>query len=428
MLRGIHAATTPEAALKLYVDAMTLADTPACYVELACEGLPRGKYRVTRFRRHDLREVLADNSPFKWEGLPVHEGGVFGSIVAGAARAFVDLEVRVNADDPFGADLAEYTALAAAPILTAGSPEWAVLLHSRKQYFEGFKLDEFLLNCNLMGAIVDSLAVRRSLAEAQALVQAEIERVADIQKSLLPAGKPHVPTLDVAHRVVSYDRAGGDLIDFEATPKGNWGFILADASGHGLAAAVVAAMLTAIVRAFPSVVQPGPESVCEALTFANAHLCEKRIERSFVTAVLGVYVPARRELHFSRAGHPLPMLKRKGRPWEELKEAGGLPMGIMDGTRYESAKIGLGVGDVLLLYSDGIIEAGDGTGEQFGTERLGAALTAAVDRDGVGGEGGGGGGADAQSILEEIEAAVLMFSRGTAAGDDRTLLVLRGVA
>jgi len=415
LVRGMHAAKSPGEVLDLYFAAMAHTYPPLGYAELVLDGTAPGQYFLTRFRRHDDVEVVPNRSPFLVGDCVPSQGGLFGRLAASPHRARVDTNLRVSADDPFAAALIGYTAMAAVPIYTAGQPEWVALLAEKADVFDGLPLEDLLLRSNLVGAVIESMATTQRLVEVQHQIQSEIDRIAKIQRALLPSAAPDIAGLEVAFKVSSYDRAGGDLVDFERLHDDAFGLIVADASGHGISAAVVAAMLSAIISAYPSTSVANFQSpvgeIARVMTFANVHLCEKRIEDNFVTAFIAGWRPSVRSLEYSRAGHPPPMLlsARSGEV-TEIKDAAGVPIGIFPDSQYTSNRITLDPGDILLIYTDGIAEAANPTGEQFGESRLAEALRP--------------GGTPAE-ILERIEYAVNTFTTPTPPGDDRTLLVLK---
>lgn len=415
LVRGMHTARTSREVLDTFSVSMARVYRPLCYAEVALDGAGEGRYFVTRLCRHDGTECVPDRSPFEVGTCESSAGGLFGRIAAAAQHAVFDPDVRVGADDPFAAHLIGYRAMMAAPIYTAGQPEWCVLLAEDASYFEGLTLEDYMLRCNLVGAIIESMRVTERLVAAQQQITAEIERIARIQRALLPVENPVVKGLDVAFRVSSYDRAGGDLVDFDGIHEDAFGIIVADASGHGISAAVVAAMLSAIMHAYPTshMTTEIPEmgEVGRVMEFANRHLCEKRIEDSFVTAFVAGWRPSTRALEYSRSGHPPPMLRRaRTGEVEEIADSAGLPLGIMDDSRYTSRRIVLEPGDVLVIYTDGISEAANASGEQFGEARLAEVVRA---------------GGDPWAMLSRIEAAVAAFTGLAPVGDDRTLVVLR---
>jgi sigma-B regulation protein RsbU (phosphoserine phosphatase) len=194
-------------------------------------------------------------------------------------------------------------------------------------------------------------------------------------------------------------------------PGGLWGILIADVSGHGAGAAVLMAIMHTIAHDYPG----PPTPAGQLLEFVNRKLATRYTVESgtFVTAFYGIYDPALRTLRFASAGHNPPRLKRCGDgSIASLDAKARLPLGILEDETYEDATIELRPGDQILFYTDGITEAQNDAGDQFGQERL----------DGVLGRCRG-----AAGIIDDVLEAVERFTGGRPADDDRTLLVARVV-
>ena len=197
----------------------------------------------------------------------------------------------------------------------------------------------------------------------------ELESVAAAQRMLLPARLPEVPGVDLAVAYRPARQAGGDLYDFIPLPGGRLGLFIADVTGHGAAAALLAAVVHGMVRACPHAGSPA-----DLLAFVNDRLTagDRDWRGRFVTAFYGVYDPATRTLTYANAGHPSPLLLSGGdaqsRP---LDATGGLPLGIEPDLPFATGTASLRPGDVLVLYTDGVTEARDPDDEEwFGVGRL----------------------------------------------------------
>lgn len=408
----MHSARSARDVSDLFVAALVEAYGPLAYAEIVLEGLPDGHYRVTRLCRHDQFEFVPDHGPFRTEGVPVHTTGLFSQIATGPQHVHFGLLDTLSAEDPLLAAFTEYKAYLAIPIYSAGKPEWIILFKTSVAELEAVPLDDLLLHTNLVGAMLNSMAVSNRLREAQDRIHLEVERIATISRALLPQSTPAIPGLEVAFKVTAFDRAGGDLIEFGGTPSGRWGLVVADASGHGPSAAVVAAIVSTILRTLPVTDAPDSlASVAEFLSFANRHLCEKRIEDSFVTAIIAVWDPNARTLTYSRAGHPPPLIRRaRDNSVTPIEDGAGIPLGIFTDAPYSSAQITLQAGDLLLFYTDGIIETANPSRDLFGEDRLAQLLQSTNS---------------APQALTQIESALDAFAQGVPPSDDRTLLAVR---
>jgi sigma-B regulation protein RsbU (phosphoserine phosphatase) len=219
----------------------------------------------------------------------------------------------------------------------------------------------------------------------------------------------------------TFDQAGGDLYDFArmegdptTTADDRWAILIADASGHGPAAATVCAIVHSILHAYPQ----EPSGPAELLGHVNRHLCAKQIESSFVTAFLAFYQAATRELVYARAGHNPPLLlsccdpSGSGRSVTRLlKDATGLPLGIDADATFNEGRLTLAEGQMVLLYTDGITEAKGVDGELFGIEGIEAALAECED--------------GAKAVVRCLTDAVRAHLGAREAGDDQTILVLQ---
>jgi len=194
-----------------------------------------------------------------------------------------------------------------------------------------------------------------------AAVGRELETARRIQQSILPKASPSVRGLSVATHYDSMTEVAGDLFDFVVTPAGQLGVLVADVSGHGVPAAIVASMVKiALAVQEGEVADPGA-----VLTRMNRALCG-RFELAYVTAVFALIDPAARTLTYASAGHPSPLLRRGDGRLESLDER-GLVLGFLPDARYASAVVrDIAVGDRVVFYTDGITEAARVDGEFFG--------------------------------------------------------------
>jgi sigma-B regulation protein RsbU (phosphoserine phosphatase) len=193
-----------------------------------------------------------------------------------------------------------------------------------------------------------------------AAVGRELETARQIQQSILPKHAPQVAGLAVATHYDSMAEVAGDLFDFVVTPAGQLGVLVADVSGHGVPAAIVASMVKiALAVQEGEVADPGA-----VLTRMNRALYG-RFEKAYVTAVFGLIDPAAGTLTYASAGHPSPLLRRSDGRIESLDER-GIVLGFIPDADYKSAVVRVTAGDRVIFYSDGITEASRADGEFFG--------------------------------------------------------------
>jgi sigma-B regulation protein RsbU (phosphoserine phosphatase) len=201
---------------------------------------------------------------------------------------------------------------------------------------------------------------------------------------------------------------GGDLYDVVEAGDGSWFVAIADVSGKGVPAALLSSMLQASLRTQAANVR----SPAEILRNINHLMYRSTAVQQFATFFLARVDGERMELSFSNAGHNWPVLLRPGDERRFL-ERGGLILGFQERVEFEEERVGLLPGDLVVLYTDGISEAADASGEQFGEERLYATLSA-MPRT-----------LPAREVTERVLATLREFLDGTEAQDDITLLVLK---
>ncbi len=199
----------------------------------------------------------------------------------------------------------------------------------------------------------------------------ELEVARQLQHDLLPQRSPILPGYDFAHSYSTANTIGGDYHDFLALPDGRLAVLVGDASGHGIAAGLLMAIVSASLKSALDL-DPTPARVLE---FLNRVLCRTGDRRAFMTAFFAVLDPPTHRLEFACAGHPFPLLRRAEGTVEELDDGGSLPLGVRPDLAVRRGAISLAGGDTLVLYTDGLPEALDGESRAFGFERL-AALAA----------------------------------------------------
>ena len=211
-------------------------------------------------------------------------------------------------------------------------------------------------------------AVVRAVFRAEtefAGVQRELETARRIQLSLLPRTIPEHPGLDLAVRFAPVTAVAGDIYDVVPLGSGSIGLLVADVSGHGIPAALVASMVKVAFAA-----EAGhADNPAATLTGMNRTLC-RHLEHAFVTAVYAVVNTERQTLTIATAGHPPPLLYSQGET-SSLKCEHGVMLGVFPEAQYGNLEVaGFAPGDRLLLYSDGVVEACNAAGEFFDTDRV----------------------------------------------------------
>jgi phosphoserine phosphatase RsbU/P len=247
------------------------------------------------------------------------------------------------------------------------------------------------------------VAARRTLARDETLreIQSELEIARSIQMSILPGEFPASAWFRAAAKYVPMTAVAGDFYDFLTTDSDRVGLLIADVSGHGVPAALIASM----VKMSATAQRAHADRPAALLAEMNAALCGNT-QGQFVTAAY-VYLDAQaRELRYAAAGHPSLFLLRDGRVTELIEN--GLVLAAAGDATYTEKSMSLEPGDRLLLYTDGLLEAKNAAGEMFGEEALAGALKRTAEMP-------------AKDAVEGILAEVQRWSR--AQEDDLTALV-----
>ena len=297
------------------------------------------------------------------EKLPPARRLVFGLALASAVLAFVRLEIAILPGLSAGPRL--FTLLAVAGLL-------------------------FLLAVELVDRV---------------LVRDELEVARQLQNDLLPKSPPQIPGWLVAHSWRTANDIGGDYHRFELLAGGRWAIVVADASGHGMAAGLLMAITDTALRTAVEL-DPAPEAVAAVVHRALLRAGDRR---DFVTLFYALLDPASGELEYASAGHPSPIVRRADGTLEEPAE-GALPLGMRATSRPARGHLRLAPGDLVVIATDGLFEALDERERSFGWDRL---------REEIARPGGG-----AHEVHDRLRDAVERHAGDALASDDRTLVVL----
>jgi serine phosphatase RsbU (regulator of sigma subunit) len=255
-------------------------------------------------------------------------------------------------------------------------------------------------------SLQNALLLRDRVAVAR--FEEELNLARQIQRNSLLSEFPVLPCCEVHALTLPSKHVGGDLYDVVEAGDGSWFVAIADVSGKGVPAALLSSMLQASLRTQAANVR----SPAEILRNINHLMYRSTAVQQFATFFLARVDGERLELSFSNAGHNWPVLLRPGEERRFL-ERGGLILGFQERVEFEEERVSLLPGDVVVLYTDGISEAADASGELFGEERLYAVLSA-MPRT-----------LPAREVTERVLATLREFLDGTEAQDDITLLVLK---
>jgi sigma-B regulation protein RsbU (phosphoserine phosphatase) len=343
------------------------------------------------------------------------EGLVFSrSLVREVAeKGMAAIVFDVQADERFAAAqsmlLSGIRSLIAAPLLDPEGSLGLIVLESRAGVRQFSEEDlELLVSLAAVAALhLRNLALALEAAERRRL-QEELALARRIQVALLPDQLPEVPGWELYGGNIPSRGVSGDYYEVVMRGEGRECVLMvADVAGKGMAASLLTVSLQAL-SAGPIEDGLPPDEICARL---SRQLYRRTPPEKYATAFLGILEPATGRLRYTNAGHNPPLVLRAGGTAEELGST-GVPLGLLPQAAYRAAETILGIGDILVLYTDGLVEAADPETNEYGLDRLREVCLC--------------GRAEACAALAEILARDLeAFARGVPFADDRTLVLAR---
>ena len=323
------------------------------------------------------------------------------------------------------------------------------LEHTRVNYYnEDHQTTLSTLSAQVAISIANARLYQRISEEEQRL-ERDLEMAREVQLRLLPSAAPQPRRAEIATAFLPARSIGGDIYDFidygapgnalyKTSQRKRIAIVLGDVSGKAAPAALYAALVSGILRSLAARHLPPADLLAEL----NNQLQERKLDSQYVTMLMAVWNDDTRTLQIANAGSVQPLYVSGALPVADSAgkrgsarsvgvaaavdcapadtftittvQAEGFPLGLFPNAQYEELTIATKPGDVLVFFSDGIVDAENAQGEMFGTERLSAVLRehpAACN--------------SAQATVDAILAAVNAFQAGTAHFDDETLVVLR---
>ena len=259
--------------------------------------------------------------------------------------------------------------------------------------------------------------IRESQPEHNQLesIKNDLAIAGEIQQTILPRSFPPFPELtevvDIYASMTPAKDVGGDFYDFFQIDDERIGLVIADVSGKGVPASLFMAVSRTLLRA---TALRGVSSA-ECLTYANKLLCKESLDSMFVTVFYGIYHYKTGMMDYTNAGHNPPYLLRGGRTVECLPVASNFVVGVFDDIEFESNTLTFGIGDTLLLYTDGVTEAFNDKREQFSESNLQDILASMHESS------------SAKEVVTSVLQSVKTFSGDYPQSDDITLLSLQRI-
>lgn len=271
------------------------------------------------------------------------------------------------------------------------------------------KQEELNMKQHQMALLNQDLSQLNSkLQTAQELIEDEIKQVRLIQNSLLPAKLPEVDNFSFGATYIPTEDVGGDYYDYIRMSNDYYGFLVADVSGHGIPAAVIMAITRALVHSYTIDIV----SSAEVMNMINEILCDNIYTNDFVSMFYIVINMKTGLCNYASAGHhPVLYFDKSKMMVHELK-AKGLFLGTFERIEFEEKNISINKGDILLLYTDGLVDVQNRSDKFYSIDRLIGKLILFNEEN-------------PQNIVKHILDDVKEFSEGRAYLDDLTMLIIK---
>ncbi len=293
-----------------------------------------------------------------------------------------------------------------APLAYHGTHYGVVYVESAKLGFRQEDVDLLQAIATQVGLAMHATHISAQLAQRERL-ERDLRVARQIQRSLLPASVPSVPGLDFAVHYEPAYQIGGDFYDFIWHDPKHLGLAIGDVSGKAISAALYMARLTSELRTRA----PLEKTPARLLGRVNQDMVALGDDGMFATLVYCIYDLEHRGLVFTNAGHCVPLVRRGTRVFPlEADRAHTPPLGVTPTLEAGEARVQLRPGDLLVVVSDGILEARNPAGEEYGLSRLMARLAEVTG--------------SAQDVVKAILGDLDVHTQQAAQGDDMTIVAM----
>ena len=269
-------------------------------------------------------------------------------------------------------------------------------------------LEVLMLLASQVAIIIEKVRLHEQLIEKERL-ETQLEVARQVQLELLPSRDPELAGFDISAYNFPTEEVSGDYYDWVRIYEDQIGVVIADVSGKGVPAALLMAFLRASLRAATHIGYAPHISMSKV----NYLLWESIESNQFVTAFYGILDATNRTLAYANAGHNPPLLI-DAQGSARFEERGGVPLGMFRDTRYYQYFMTVEPGQLLVLYTDGVTEATNPVGEEYGRERLVSAVLRGRDLA-------------ARQLVELIHEDVTVWTDGIGASDDVTLFIVKAL-
>ncbi len=284
------------------------------------------------------------------------------------------------------------------------------IIYADSPTYERTFTEEHLNILTTLASVASIRVENATLTEArieQERLERELELAAEIQHRFQPSAPPIMEDYELQGISFACYEIGGDYYDFIPRHDGRMLIALGDVSGKGTAAALLMSSLHAAIHAQTA----ARSSLIEMVKSVNEYLAFNTPSNRFITFFVAELDPTNGELRYINAGHNPPLVARINGRVDEL-DSGGFPLGIMPKAEFELGKIELKEGESVIVFSDGVSEAENSAGEEFGMERFKEVVKNNFERSAAG-------------LRDKIESSVSAFTKNAPANDDITLVIVK---
>jgi len=269
-------------------------------------------------------------------------------------------------------------------------------------------VEVLLLLASQVAIIIEKVMLHEQLIEKQRL-ETQLEVARQVQLELLPARDPELEGFDISAYNFPTEEVSGDYYDWVRLYDDQIGFVIADVSGKGVPAALLMSFLRASLRA-ASHIGYAPHI---SMSKVNYLLWESIERNQFVTAFYGVLDATNRTVAYSNAGHNPPILMDADGQ-ARFEERGGVPLGMFRDSRYYEYYETIAPGQILVIYTDGVTEANNLDGQEYGRDRLVDAVRRCRDLS-------------ARKMIDFLHRDLMEWTGSRGAGDDVTFFVIKAL-
>jgi len=339
-----------------------------------------------------------------------------GLIGTAAERREPILATDVRKDSRYVAENPETRSELAVPLLYKGKVIGVVdLEHTRVNYFNEDHQRTLTTLAAQIAISIENARLYQRISEEEQRMERDLDMAREVQLRLLPPTPPQPKRAEIAARFLPARSIGGDVYDFldyglGANGASRIGIAVGDVSGKAAPAALYAALVSGLLRSLATQ-KLSPAKMLAAL---NGQLQVRKLDSQYVTMLMAIWDDENQTVQLANAGSVQPVFCSNGPNGLEVKtiEVEGFPLGLFPEAEYEEFTYSTQPGDMVVFFSDGIVDAENAEGEMFGTERLAEVLRSVPC-------------ATAEATVDAILEAVNVFQSGTAHFDDETVVVVR---